>query len=281
MLHSINKIITPLISIITPLVIPAMLLGFAQNSSASENNKIKNQANQIDNKTRTQEYQQIAKQIEVETLKHRDYAKSLADKIEAQIETQINTNTATDIKNINEIQKSKNTIVPTTALSSQTPISQAPSTKSTNIVEQVLADYGKVKQKSCSDSIQKKSLLIFVSFSMPQNLLKNYDDIARKLGAKLVIRGLKDNSFKETIQYLKNVKTSGIMVDIDPTSFERFNVNLVPSFVLSDGHSYDKLVGSVSIVYALEKFANNGELKIQAKDLLSKLSHYRDLGGVK
>ncbi len=260
MLYSINKIITPLISIITPLVIPVMLLGFTQNSSASESNKIKNQA-------AMQEYQQIAKQIEAETLKHRDYAKSLVDKIEAQVETQIKTNTATDINNINEIQQSKTTIVPTQALSSQAP--------SANIVEQVLADYGKVKQESCSDGNQKKNLFIFVSFSMPQNLLKNYDDIARKLGAKLVIRGLKDNSFKETIQYLKNVKTSGIMVDIDPTLFERFNVNLVPSFVLSDGHSYDKLVGSISIVYALEKFANEGDLKLQAKDILRNLRELR------
>lgn len=281
MLYSVNKIIIRLIlpvtqlisSIIVPLIIPLMLLSSAQSSLAIDSNKINNQIsqmnqiNQRNHQSKTQEYQQIAEQIELETLKHKDYAKSLADKIEAQIKENI----VADVTDINDTQKPKNSMA-----SSNEP--------SANIVEQVLTGYGKLKEKSCDGNNNKKEgLLIFVSFSMPENLLNNYDDIARKLGAKLVIRGLKNNSFKETIQILKDLKAQGVIVDIDPVAFKKFNINLVPSFTLSNGDTYDKLVGSVSIIYALEKFASAGDLKIQAQDILRSLKdrNFGNMGGLK
>ena len=50
----------------------------------------------------------------------------------------------------------------------------------------------------------KSQIYIFVSFSMNDQALKSYYLEAQKIGATLVIRGLKDNSFFKLKQRLKN-----------------------------------------------------------------------------
>jgi conjugal transfer pilus assembly protein TrbC len=121
---------------------------------------------------------------------------------------------------------------------------------------------------ACAEG-KKEGFRIFVSFSMPESVLIKLDKIASQIGAKLIIRGLKDNSFKETVTYLK-----GKAVEIDPKSFEQFDIKQVPAFVISDGNKYDKLVGNVSAVYVLDKFINEGELKEQSQNYFKRLSNY-------
>jgi conjugal transfer pilus assembly protein TrbC len=110
---------------------------------------------------------------------------------------------------------------------------------------------------------------------MPKTLLNQYDKIARHLGAKLVIRGLKNNSFKETIAYIKEINAQGTVIEINPQRFKEFEINLVPAFVITDGNKaspkFDKLIGNVSIVYAIEKFVSQGDLSILAKGYSEKL----------
>ena len=151
-----------------------------------------------------------------------------------------------------------------------------PEINESNITARALNDYKKLyqstkDQNSCKAGI-KDGLKIFISFSMPKELIKNYDKIARKIGAKIILRGLINNSFKDTISYIKQLNDQGMMIDIDPRPFEEFKIDLVPSFVLSHSNHHDKLVGSVSVIYALEQFADNGDLSIRAKEYLSKLS---------
>jgi conjugal transfer pilus assembly protein TrbC len=122
-------------------------------------------------------------------------------------------------------------------------------------------------------STKRNGLLIFVSFSMPSSLLIKLDEIARKAGGKLIIRGLKNNSFKETIAYIKQMQSQGIAVDIDPQAFECFDVQLVPAFVLSEGLKYDKITGNVSVRYALEQFVQHGDLSAKAKEYLKRLAY--------
>ena len=122
--------------------------------------------------------------------------------------------------------------------------------------------------------IQKKEgLRIFVSFSMSKELLVSLDKQAKQIGAKLVIRGLKDNSFKETFAFAKSLGTQGISVDVDPKAFDNFGVTQVPAFVINQGNQYDKLVGNVSIAYALNEFADKGDLKDKAKEYLRRLEN--------
>lgn len=151
--------------------------------------------------------------------------------------------------------------------------------KETNIPESMLNEYKKFhqvtkSQNSCSARI-KDGLKIFISFSMPREIIQNYDYIARKIGAKLIIRGLINNSFKETISYIKQLNEQGMMIDIDPRPFNDFKINLVPSFVISSGNNYDKLVGNVSVIYALEQFAASGDAAVLAKEYLERLTKAR------
>jgi len=135
-----------------------------------------------------------------------------------------------------------------------------------------LKSYEKIKADAkCSKA--KDGFYIFVSFSLPKTLLETLDKTARKIGARLVIRGLKDNSFKETLKYIKEIKQEGIIIDVDPEIFKRFQVNLTPAFVISENQKFDKIVGNVSIAYALSRFASDGENKELSNKYLKRLGN--------
>ena len=104
---------------------------------------------------------------------------------------------------------------------------------------------------------------MFVSLGMPDNSLKQLAIEAEKTKARLVIRGLLDNSFKTTMTRLQELK---IPVEIDPTLFELFEVERVPTFVqcrvttegaVKAGH--DRISGNIFISDAIEKFDRFGE----------------------
>lgn len=139
------------------------------------------------------------------------------------------------------------------------------------VLREALGEYEKIK--SATQGIASKDgLRVFVSFSMSKSQLEELDTIAHKIGAKLLMRGLKDNSFKETLNYIREIKKEGIIVDIDPKSFEKYGVNLVPTFVLNEGVKYDKLTGNVTIKHVLESFAKDGAVAEKAKLYLGKFS---------
>lgn len=132
-----------------------------------------------------------------------------------------------------------------------------------------------IEQNSCSME-ETEGLWIFVSHSMPKGLIAKYAKVADKIGAKLVIRGLKNNSFKETISYLKGIQNQGLKIAVHPQVFAKFKVNLVPSFVLSNNKQYDKLTGNVSIAYVLKQFAESGETAKEAQKYLQLLEGDND-----
>lgn len=106
-------------------------------------------------------------------------------------------------------------------------------------------------------------VIAFVSLGMPDNSLKQLAIEAEKTKARLVVRGLPDNSFKTTISRLQELK---IPVEIDPTLFELFEVERVPTFIrckmtpegaIKAGH--DRISGNIFISDAIEKFDRFGE----------------------
>lgn len=122
---------------------------------------------------------------------------------------------------------------------------------------------------------------IFVSFALGDEMLKQLLHLAQKYDGKLVMRGFKDNNFKVTAKAIENLvkddNASGIL--IDPTLFKTFAITAVPSYVLAGKHNcmpntsckveYDKITGNVSPKFALEKFAESGDLQQEATALLS------------
>ncbi|MGB7990230.1 MAG: type-F conjugative transfer system pilin assembly protein TrbC [Candidatus Methylophosphatis roskildensis] len=115
---------------------------------------------------------------------------------------------------------------------------------------------------------QTPSLLVFVSFSMPEKTLARLVDQAARSGATLVLRGLTESSLKQTVLRVQQLIGSRKMAfQIDPQSFERFAVDRTPTFVLvragaqpvSCGDAqcfrndaYVSVSGDVSLDYALE-----------------------------
>jgi type-F conjugative transfer system pilin assembly protein TrbC len=117
-----------------------------------------------------------------------------------------------------------------------------------------------------------KIFYIFVSLSIPPKNLKFIALEARNHGATLVLRGLKENSYQKTAQYLqKLISETGIGMIIDPTLFTKYSVNVVPTFVLAAKEEicpsnmnckpgrFDKLTGNVTAKFAFEKFQKEGE----------------------
>ena len=133
---------------------------------------------------------------------------------------------------------------------------------------------------------QFSGLYIFVSQSMPQALLKNYLHEANKYGGVLVLKGLPQGSFKELAKFVTDITGTSdnahdieANIQIDDEAYDKFNVVVVPTIVLSlssDYHplestdfKFDKMVGNVGVKYSLEEFSNSGELKEEARRLLN------------
>lgn len=258
MLHFIAKIVLPLI---LPFFLPLILLNLSQNSLAEDFTPVVDAVNsQVE--TESQKYEELVKQSEENAEQYQQEAKAIITSFE-----------------------STNDKLPAMNAISTIPTISTNKNMSSNAVDEALLGYQKLKQSSCgNEQGSYQGLYIFVSFSMPKTLLNQYDKIARHLGAKLVIRGLKNNSFKETIAYIKEINAQGTVIEINPQMFKEFEINLVPAFVMTDGDKdsnkaslkFDKLIGNVSIVYAIEKFVSQGDLSTLAKsysDKLARLGH--------
>lgn len=149
-------------------------------------------------------------------------------------------------------------------------------------------------QKSLQSSPNKNNcgeLILFVSFSMGEKALLNLANEAKLYGATLVLRGFKDNSYAQTVKALqKIIQETGQGFIIDPELFSLFSVTTVPTYVLSrpfqiqtlesetlESHTsertqtpvHDSLQGHVSLHYALEVFAKEGDLQNEAQSLLA------------
>lgn len=127
----------------------------------------------------------------------------------------------------------------------------------------------------------RPSLQIFVSHSMPISLLKIYAKEATKYNGVLVFRGLPAGSFHKLSNLVSDISgdnAEGIAMQIDDEAFKAFNIKIVPTIVLSrsasifseqvKGGAFDKIGGNVTIKYALEVFAKEGDLKENARELL-------------
>jgi conjugal transfer pilus assembly protein TrbC len=109
--------------------------------------------------------------------------------------------------------------------------------------------------------------MIFVSLSMPVASLKKLAMDAQKVGGVLLLRGTINRSLKETVAAIKPLADQGVEVNIDPTSFERYGIKVVPTFVvdLSGAQGCDGgtacaqrsalIEGDVTLGHALEHIA--------------------------
>lgn len=121
---------------------------------------------------------------------------------------------------------------------------------------------------------------MFASFGLGDTLLRQMFDYAKLYNAVVVFRGIEGNSFKKTAEHIQRLAKEGeeAGIIIDPTLFKQFQIERVPTYVLAKAEkcpagisckpSYDKITGSMTPTYALEKFIEKGDLGPEAAKLL-------------
>jgi conjugal transfer pilus assembly protein TrbC len=118
-------------------------------------------------------------------------------------------------------------------------------------------------------------IYVAVSLSMPPQALRDLARDAHRAGARLVIRGLIDNSFKATLARIREVFNDQSLggVAIDPRVFQAFAVSAVPTVIAAGAPVqpcgalgctpaapvFDKISGNISLESALKSLAEDGE----------------------
>jgi conjugal transfer pilus assembly protein TrbC len=119
----------------------------------------------------------------------------------------------------------------------------------------------------------ESQILVFVSSSMPVKTVRNYLQQTRKIGAAIVMRGLINDSMVDTRQYLAKTLDKyqprhttakpGPTILIDPTLFSRFDIQQVPTTIVTESQIkpceanvcpipvHHKVSGDVSLTWAL------------------------------
>lgn len=116
----------------------------------------------------------------------------------------------------------------------------------------------------------ESNVLIFVSFSMPKESLKGWINDADRIHAPVIIRGLVNNSFKETTRKMSDlVKDNKGGIQLDPTLFKTFDIKQVPAVVVTKSLNcppnqtcipdFDVIYGDVHLDYALRKIADQND----------------------
>lgn len=139
------------------------------------------------------------------------------------------------------------------------------------------------------DKFTINQLMIFVSSSMPINVLQQYAVQTRRAGGVMVIRGFINGSMQNSVSFIKSLSDKGTRAIIDPNAFRLFNIKKVPQIVvISDSNKceegrcentplHDKISGNITLEYALENIKNNGDFtKTEAKKFLSYLRHNKN-----
>lgn len=150
---------------------------------------------------------------------------------------------------------------------------------------------------------KEDQLYVFVSRSMPDELIRAYSLDANHSGAVVVMRGISEDETLDSFirgELVQNIKPdgAGALVQIDPRLFDAFSVDVVPSIVYTNqslanlcmdaqstqhgctGFNDDdfyKISGSVTVKYALEQFIGNGADE-GAKRFLSTLKNSYQTG---
>lgn len=139
-----------------------------------------------------------------------------------------------------------------------------------------------------ADKYENKRLFVFASFSMPKSSLRQMLIEAEQFGATILFQGFLNNSVEDTTTAINETFPNADDAKgfaIDPTMFVRFDVNVVPQFVvLSDDIEpcltsgcqsdkppmHDKVSGNVPIEAALRAIVDGeGDAKQVANAALS------------
>ncbi len=119
------------------------------------------------------------------------------------------------------------------------------------------------KCRECQEKQDDRTLLIFMSFSLPLESWKEYSAIAERAGGTLVLQGIPDNSFLAFSDKMEELRKNGVRaaIDIDPPLFKKYGVEAVPVIVVQDGQESDRIAGHTQVEPFLIECAASGDVQ--------------------
>lgn len=138
-------------------------------------------------------------------------------------------------------------------------------TKNPLDINEAISNYNQLS-KNAKAQIGDSRLLIFISSSLPKKTIINLMQQGDSIGATFVVRGMINGSFVNTYKYFYKFKEpfQNVAVMINPTLFEAFGVQEVPTFALYKSSTniltqackvvpvYAKVSGEMTVRHALE-----------------------------
>lgn len=148
-------------------------------------------------------------------------------------------------------------------------------------IGELLSRYN-VKDALESESDKFPGLMVLISLGMPENTLKQLAIQVKKANGIFVLRGMYQGSLTKTVKAIYELNKQGVSAIIHPEFFKKYDVKVVPTFVLEDKENktckldnctriYDKLAGNVSLNYVLKEIEGSGNNKTIAKKYLKLL----------
>lgn len=117
------------------------------------------------------------------------------------------------------------------------------------------------QQQQAKPDNNAPAVMMFVSFSMPEDDLRERIKDADELGVTVSLRGMVNGDMRQTgtrvAQLVKETNTGGMQ--IDPVSFRRYGVTSVPTLIVKCGNASDRVLGDITLRDALTKVAEDGE----------------------
>jgi conjugal transfer pilus assembly protein TrbC len=102
--------------------------------------------------------------------------------------------------------------------------------------------------------LENPEYMVFISLSMPKHSLQQLYQDTINMQVPLVLRGLKNNSFRDTAAALQELN---ITAQINPTLFLQYQIQAVPTFVRRTTRGFDSCSGNISFSYAKAKLLEN------------------------
>lgn len=128
----------------------------------------------------------------------------------------------------------------------------------------------RVQSAVSPDREARPDALYFLSFSIPEDGLKQMVPAATRFHIPTLINGLVDNNFRKTVEAVFRLARENNQggVQIDPRQFSKYGITTVPALVVTCDAGYDRLTGNLKLKEALERIAAEGDCADTAKKLL-------------
>jgi type-F conjugative transfer system pilin assembly protein TrbC len=102
------------------------------------------------------------------------------------------------------------------------------------------------------------STQVFVSFSMPEQLMRETLEDGARLHIPAILNGLHDDSMEKTAQKIMQLSAHvpDLTLQIDPTAFEQYNIQQVPALVVSAPNKpeeFDVIYGNLPLQEGLRR----------------------------